>query len=59
MQWEDKAIHLAPMKWRIDDSMDAIEEELNRLGKEGWELVSTEPSIYYFKRPLGNRQTFP
>jgi len=36
------------------DSIDEVMEEANRLGREGWELVSVTdgPVIMYFKRKL-------
>ena len=40
------------MKWEYDPG--EVEDALNKLGKEGWELVSVSPSLftYTLKRPL-------
>lgn len=46
MKWEYKAARVKEDRW------DVIEIPLlDRLGREGWELVSVDNGIAYFKRP--------
>ncbi len=43
------------MKWEykpLDLGLYGYEDKLNKLGIEGWELVSVDNGIAYFKRPL-------
>lgn len=42
--WEYKVIHLD------EDELDVMENKLNNLGKEGWELVSWDSETGIFKR---------
>jgi len=46
----------------IDDKPDTTEEELNKLGQDGWELVAVSPCGkensylgYWFKRPIESK----
>ena len=43
-------------KWeyRIINSENDIEERLNKLGQQGWELVAVNPPSAYLKRNLGS-----
>lgn len=48
------------MKWEYavtwdfdwDTKNDEIFDELQRLGQEGWELITVDKGVAYFKRPL-------
>ena len=51
-------------KFNLRDELNAIEQELNLLGDEGWELVTIvgnltekENQTFYFKRPLQSPTT--
>ena len=33
--------------------------DLDTLGSEGWELVTVDRNVYYFKRPKGSAQFSP
>lgn len=56
MKWEYKYIHLDP-KLSDKKTLSIINEELNKLGDDGWELVNfAVPAIdaryaFVFKRP--------
>lgn len=42
------------MKWEyktLDLGLYGYEDKLNKLGTEGWELVSVDNYVAYFKRP--------
>jgi hypothetical protein len=41
----------APLTWEYHLETSPDLETLNALGAEGWELVSVDASIFYFKRP--------
>jgi hypothetical protein len=65
MKWEYKAIKLDAAGWVSQGQVNeaALEAEMNRLGSQGWELVSafdtnrggggTRDVIAVFKRPAG------
>lgn len=43
------------MKWEyktLDLGLYGYEDKLNNLGTEGWELVSVDNYVAYFKRPI-------
>lgn len=43
-QWEYKIItHETKKVLKTQESLDAISDDVNRLGQEGWELVSVAP----------------
>ena len=46
------------MKWEyrtVDLGLYGYEDKLNKAGTEGWELVSVDNGIAYFKRPLRSK----
>ena len=60
-RWEYKAFVLNPFEngligRKLDEISNEVEERRNKMlqnyGEDGWELVSVEGHIFYFKRPL-------
>jgi len=56
-RWTYKAIKMSyPTFARSAVRLSVIEDELNRLGRDGWELVTTSNDgleiTYYLKRPV-------
>ncbi len=50
--WEYKLVVLKPRGIGLEKTAAAMEEDLNRWGRQGWELVALEGSgrLAYFKR---------
>lgn len=46
-KWEYKVVDLRPIE---------AEEELNRLGEEGWQFVQVQGTRYYFARQVGTKK---
>jgi hypothetical protein len=46
----DEKLPAAITKWEYTSTREGI-EDWNRLGKEGWELVDTQDTAGFFKRP--------
>ena len=52
-QWEYRGVMISS-PFAAVDGCGEIEAKLNELGKEGWELVDCETSMYLLKRPVAN-----
>ena len=44
--WEYKVVF-----YHIDIALYELENGMNRLGKEGWELIGCDRRYFFFKRP--------
>lgn len=47
------------MKWEYYETYLPSIQETNKLGGEGWELVTVDDKWYYFKRPLESKVIAP
>ena len=50
VQWQYRAVVISG-PFSTPDGRAKIEAKINELGKQGWELVDFEESIYVLKRP--------
>ena len=45
MEWEYKIVYISAKKWTSTGLPDEINEEFDRYGADGWELIKVEPKL--------------